>query len=147
MRELAGHQRVALDSSALLYFLYNDEQRAPMVRDLLDASAREQIQIVMSVLSVAEIRVRPLRAQSTDAVGRIDALIDGPFRLRVVGVDRSTAEDGARVRAEHGLGLVDAIVVATALRSDCTALVGNDADFRRARGQISYVHLDDEVAR
>ncbi len=62
--------------------------------------------------------------------------------MQIVPATRELWEDAARLRAETGLKLADALHAATALRASCELFVTNDADFRRIEG-LSTVVLDD----
>ena len=53
--------RVAIDTGPLIYFLSGDTNRAPIVRRLLAAASRGEIQIVVSTITEAELLVAPLR--------------------------------------------------------------------------------------
>ena len=50
-------------------------------------------------------------------------------------------EDAARLRAETGLAIPDALHAATALRAGCALFITNDTDFRRVQG-LPIVVLD-----
>jgi predicted nucleic acid-binding protein len=70
-------------------------------------------------------------------------LADFP-NLDWIAPDLEIANLGARLRAEHKLSVVDALQAATAIRSGATALIGNDAAFKRVPG-IEILLLDDFV--
>lgn len=145
MNALIGHEHLALDTSALHYFLAGDAARAPTVRAVLDAAAAGRQVITISVLTVAELRIHPLRAESEKALEAVSALVDDPTRLTVADIDRPLADEAARIRARYNLALVDAVIIATALATGCTAVVGNDSRWKRVRDEITYIHLDDVV--
>ena len=70
--------------------------------------------------------------------------------IYVVGVDRRIARRAAQVRAGSycngkGLALADAIIIATAIETECDAIVGNDGEWRRLK-DIRFVCLDDLAA-
>ena len=48
-------------------------------------------------------------------------------------------EDAARLRAETGLAIPDALHAATALRVGCALFITNDTDFRRVDGLLIVV--------
>ena len=100
---------------------------------------------MVSVVTEVELLIRPERDNDQDAIERIQDLLseDG---IQVVNVDRRIARRAAAVRAHYQrLGLADAIIVATALSTDCEAIVGNDGDWRRLT-DIPFVCLDDVAA-
>jgi len=107
-----------------------------------------QASLIISVVSEAELLVRPERDNDAEARERISDLLseDGIF---VVPVDRSIARRAAALRAvaksQRKIGLPDAIIVATAIETGCDAIVGNDADWRGWTTDVPYVHLDDAI--
>lgn len=64
----------------------------------------------------------------------------------VVEASPEIARTAAHVRAETDLRLPDAFIVATAVVSECDALVGNDRDCARRVKAIPYVYLEDVIA-
>jgi predicted nucleic acid-binding protein len=138
---LRGHARVAVDTAPLIYFLGGHAPRDAVAEELLSRAASGRLELVASVVTEAELLVGALRSGHAPVVGQ---LFDGPA-LAAVPVSRPVARRAAELRVEHRLRMVDAIVAATALEEGCTALVGNDLDFRRLRG-LTYLHVDDLVA-
>lgn len=140
---LAGHSRIALDTAPLIYFLGGYGPRDAVVEEILVRASEGRIEVVVSVVTEAELLVGALGPRGGDATA-IDRLLDGPG-IEVVPVTRSTARVAASLRARQRLRLADAVVAATALTAGCTALVGNDRAFRRLDDRLAYVHLDDLV--
>ncbi len=91
-----------------------------------------------------ELLVRPLRDGTWEDVERVRALLDAQG-FNVVAVDREIARVAAEVRAESGLRLPDAAVVATAMVTGCDVIVGNDARCAKRVTEIPYLLLDDLV--
>jgi predicted nucleic acid-binding protein len=106
---------------------------------------RGEASFVVSVVTEAELLIHPLRNGDQDAAERIGDLLseDGIY---VAGVDRRIGRRAARLRAEKRLGLADAIIIATAIETECEAIVGNDGEWRRLN-EIPFVYLDDLVAK
>ena len=65
--------------------------------------------------------------------------------VRLLEASYAVFEDAARLRAESGLKLPDALHAATALRAGCALFITNDADFRRLQ-ELPTVVLDDVLA-
>ncbi len=142
----AGHTRVAIDTAPLIYFLNGDEVRAPLVRPVLAASAAREIDLVVSVVTEAELLIAPLRSGDDRTVSVVSRLLDGPADISVAPVGREIGRLAAHIRSEIGLRLADALIAATAISSGCTALLGNDEKLRRLGDRIEYLHLDDHTA-
>ncbi len=99
---------------------------------------------MLSVVTETELLVRPLRDGTWEDVERVRALLDAQG-ISVVALDREIAQAAAGIRAESGLRLPDAAIVATALVTGCDAIVGNDARCAKRVKEIPYVLLDDLV--
>ena len=79
---LLAQPRLALDTAPLIYFLEATPARVSVVRDVLHAAAREQLEVVISVVTEAELLVAPLRMEEPDlAVATVQVLLDGRSRF------------------------------------------------------------------
>lgn len=100
----------------------------------------------MSVISEAEMLVKPLREGDVRQAERIEVLFQAPEHVEVWPVDRKVAHRAAYLRARLGLRLDDAFIVATAVEGSCDALVGNDSLCARRVTDIPYVYLDEVLS-
>lgn len=144
MRDLAGHRRIGLDSNILIYLLETSGPLADAAARLVDAIDAGTTEAVLSAVGLVEVLVGPARAGDAAAFElTADALRD--LLIRVVSLDRATAEDAAWIRGSLGIGLEDAIHLASARNAGATAFVTND---RRLRSipRLEVVYLDDLVA-
>ena len=114
----------------------------PLFRRVHAGEAR----IVVSVVTEAELLVRPLRNGDTAAVEKIEDLLseDG---FEVVAVDRAIARRGAALRSHNRIALADAIIIATALETGCEAIVGNDGEWRQRLPDLPFLLLENVVSR
>lgn len=92
------------------------------------------------------MRVQPLQMGSRGMISKMELALAHPS-VRVIRVDRRIARKGAEVRAQLDLELPDALIVATAIISECDALVGNDRTCARRVTEIPYIYLDEVVGR
>ena len=101
---------------------------------------------MVSVITEAELLVRPERDRNDAAKERIADLLseDGIY---VVGVDRKIARRAAALRGQSSLKLADAIIVATAVETDCEAIVSNDGEWSRKPLEMPVVRLDDILTK
>ena len=74
-------------------------------------------------------------------IEQIRIVLEAP-QVQVVEMDRGIAGKAAEIRAHQRLALADAIIVATALRAGCDALVGNDERCAQRVREIPYFFLD-----
>ena len=98
----------------------------------------------ISVVAELELLVRPIREEDEWEMDEVRIVLDGPG-IHVVEMDRVIARRAAEVRAASGLDLADAVIVATALHTDCAAIVGNDERCARRIREVPYFLLDDLV--
>jgi predicted nucleic acid-binding protein len=101
-------------------------------------------EVVLSVVTEAEIMVRPLRENDAGKLARIQATTDAP-NVSMIATNRQIAREAAAIRAAIDIKLPDAIIVATAVISGCDALIGNDKTCARRVTEIPYVYLDEIV--
>ena len=144
MRDLAGHRRIGLDSNILIYLLETSGPLADAAARIVDAIDAGATEAVLSSVGLIEILAGPARAGDAAAFElTADALRD--LLIRVVSLDRATAEDAAWIRGALGIGLEDAVHLASARNAGATAFVTND---RRLRSipRLEVLYLDDLVA-
>ena len=144
MRDLAKHRRIGLDSNILIYLLESSGPLADAAARIVDAIEAGTTEAVLSTIGLIEILAGPARAGDAAAFElTADALRD--LLIRVVSLDQATAEDAAWIRGSLGIGLEDAVHLASARNAGATAFVTND---RRLRSipRLEVVYLDDLVA-
>ena len=144
MRDLARHRRIGLDSNILIYLLETSGPLADAAARIVDAIDAGTTEAVLSTVGLIEILAGPARAGDAAAFElTADALRD--LLIGVVSLDRATAEDAAWIRGSLGIGLEDAVHLASSRNAGATAFVTND---RRLRSipRLEVVYLDDLVA-
>ena len=142
---VADAQRLCFDTNALIYLLEGVPPYHSWVDRLFSDMEQEGRQVVLSVVTEAELLVRPLRDNDLGKIAKIQVTTDAP-NVSVVATSRKIAREAAAIRADIDINLPDAIIVATAIASRCDALVGNDRDCARRVKAIRYVYLEDEIA-
>ncbi len=131
--DLAG-KRVYLDTNIFIYALEGLAEYEVVIARLGARIDSGDIHAVTSELTLAECLVKPLAEQDdarVDTYGR--AICESPS-LRVAPVARGILVAAARLRGSHGIGLADAIHVATAVSEECAALLTNDRRLTSALG-------------
>ena len=129
---LTDAQRIFVDSSACIAYHSQVERAHPVARHLFGriASPSDPVQAYISVVSVAEMLIRPIRAGSRD-LKMVHAFILEFPNLHLIQVDLPVALQAANVRALTRLALPDALLVGTAILSGCEAIVTNDEGWSR----------------
>ncbi len=136
---------VYIDANVLIYSVERIEPYRTLLEPMWQQAQDGNLSIVSSPVLVTEVLVKPFQ------VGNIG--IEMQYRevfasnaLRLLDTSYEMFEDAARLRAESGLKLPDALHAATALRAGCALFITNDTDFRRIE-RLPTVVLDDVLAR
>lgn len=124
------HARIGLDANVLIYVLDRREPQATVGRALLDAIEDGRTSAVMSVLALAEIAAGPARVASPADVERLVAEARSVDGVRWLPLTGEVAVDAGVIRGARGIGLADAIHLATARAAGATAFVTNDQRLR-----------------
>ncbi len=135
-----------LDTNALIYFLDGEEPYFGALVPVFRRVQNQELRVIVSVITEAELLVRPERDDNEEARERIADLLseDG---IEVVPVERRIARRAAALRGRTRLKLADAIIVATAIETGCDAIVGNDGEWATKSIDFPFVRLDDVVAK
>jgi ribonuclease VapC len=115
-----------LDSFALLTFL-QDEPGADRVAELLEAAGQGELKLYLSVLNLAEVVYRTVRAYGLERAMAVLARLE-ELPLEVVEVDRGLALEAALVKGRHAVAFADCLAAALARRVG-GAVVTGDPDF------------------
>ncbi len=129
---LGDAERLLLDSSALIAFHSRLEPAHDLARHLLGRIERQDDPLsgCYSVVSAAELLVRPIRAGTTPFTFMHAFLTTFP-NLSSLPVDLTVAVEAATLRATTGIRLPDALVIASGLLAGCEAIVSNDEQWQR----------------
>lgn len=141
MGRVALPARIAIDTTLFLY-LFDDEGSAlrEIVRDQVFGPVLQgHLSAVTSVVTLAEVLVRPLRDGNTSLVSELIESIHNYPNLRIVDLDSAIAVRAAEVRMATRLALPDAIHIATALETGTEAFVTNDHTIRARVTSIPVV--------
>ncbi|MEI8145039.1 MAG: PIN domain-containing protein [Alphaproteobacteria bacterium] len=103
---------------------------------LLTAAADERLTLVTSAVTLAETLVMPLRFNEPETVETYRLILSGGYGgVSVRPVSPEVLEQAASLRAKHhGLGLPDALHLATALVARVRLFVSNDRALPRPTG-------------
>jgi len=123
---------IVLDTTVLVHAVGSDHQLREPCRDLIGAIATGRLAATTTVEVLQEFaHVRARRRDREDAARRTRDYLDLLAPLLVVGED--DLHDGLRLYARsERLGAFDAVLAASAARSNAAALVSADAAFSEA---------------
>jgi predicted nucleic acid-binding protein len=132
---------IALDSSALIAFLTDEQPVGPLVARLTSS----QVKLVLSAIVISESLVRTARFVERSFLDTVVLSLHTDPIFQVVPFGTEQIVETALVRVETRLKFPDAAIVATARVAGAIALVGNDRAWQNKSLGIQYIHLDDVV--
>lgn len=145
-RAIPAGNRLLLDTTTLAAYLDDIEPTHRVASHILDdlvGSGRNPA--VVSMISVMEILVRPLRVTPTGHHTVLAFLRHHP-NLEAVPLDLQMAQEAASLRATHRLSPPDALVVGTGVATQVAHLVTNDHAWAKKlapiSGRIGVVTID-----
>jgi predicted nucleic acid-binding protein len=126
LTDIAPDDRILLDTTVLAAFLDATDATHPVAQHVLnDLVASGRNPAVVSMITVMEILVRPMRASPPGHYTVLAFLRSHP-NLECVPVDLQIAQDAAHLRADKRFAPPDALIVGTGLASQVRHLVTND---------------------
>ena len=134
---------VYLDANGLIYSVERVEPYRTLLEPMWQEAQDGNLTVVSSPVLVVEALVKPLRDGNTAIEMQYRELF-AAGAVRLLEASYEVFQDAARLRAEAGLAIPDALHAATALRAGCALFLTNDADFRRVAG-LPVVILDELV--
>ncbi len=132
---------IALDTAPFIYFIERHPKYHPWLRSFFESVEGEEIRIITTTLTLAEVLVKPLRSGRLDLVAEYTQILMNTPTMQVVPVSADVAEEAARIRAEINCKLPDAIQLATAVRLGAQSFLTNDLALSTYRS-VQVIQLD-----
>lgn len=141
----ADARRIYFDANVFLAYVGNEEGRADTVQMLLDEARRGEIEIVTSVLSIAEVAYGAHeRDQGLTEAGEeaIEQLWTPASPITLVDVSQAVTRNArtmirkAKAQNLSGIRGADAIHLATARMFGCNVIFTYEGEARRERWQL-----------
>lgn len=143
--------KLYLDTAPFIYFLEKSSLYFDQIRDFFIECKNQSIPLVTSAVTVEEYCVFPLSQDDSQAVSNFETFLRG-MNVEVVSADRNIALKAAEIRAKYkGFKALDAIHLATAMASGCSAFITNDKQLRQSQeppvftmDTLGNLHLHEE---
>lgn len=140
---LAPHQTIALDTSCFIYQIEQEPKYKKLVRiifeELLTAG---EFNAIGSILIITEILTKPYALNRSDLATDYKDLILGFPNLTIFTPNAQICDHAALLRAKYNLHTPDAIHMATAIDQNASAILTNDAKWKRVK-EIPVLVLED----
>ena len=123
---MARPSRFYIDTNVAIAIIEASGSLTPGQTAFIGDVDKNRIDAVTSELTLAECLVKPMADRNAGRVAAYLAFLDGRTLLSVLPVSRPILVEAARLRAETGIKLPDAIHVATASAANCDVFLTND---------------------
>ncbi len=142
---VSRHRLIALDANVLIYLLESEGPESDRAAELIDAIEAGVVRGAFATVGLAEVLTGPARAGDGVRFELLATELRAIRNVRSVDLSAEIAADAAWIRGAGGLGLADAIHLATAKAIGATALVTNDRRIQPRAG-LEVVYLSDLLA-
>jgi predicted nucleic acid-binding protein len=105
---LQGVNKVFLDTSPVIYYVEAVPAFAEVVRGIFTLIGKEQMQGVVSPVTLAECVTLPIRLGQVELRERFTDLLTATDGIVLVNIDAAIAQQAAELRIRYGLKLPDA---------------------------------------
>ncbi|WP_422448818.1 type II toxin-antitoxin system VapC family toxin [Thermoanaerobacterium sp. DL9XJH110] len=140
INEIKKYDKLFMDTNVILYFLEGNEIFGDMSKEIFSLVKNGDVQGYMSVISVAELLVKPLKLNDNILVDSITKFINHFPNLKIVDIDKNIALQAAQIRAKTGLKLPDALIIASAKAFGC-GLIGTDTQWEQKSLGIKFLNI------
>lgn len=140
----ADGSRLYFDSNIFINLLESpDSMLRKRLHGLFQRVSQQRCSAHTSLISRAEVLVRPLRLKQVELADRYRALLSGAGAVGLYGVDDNVVDRAAELRADYPvLKLPDALHVATAMHIGCDLFITGDQRLGAVSARIPVLTLD-----
>jgi len=138
---------VVLDTNIFLDVKNREESFFLSSKQILDAVDEGKIQAIVSVVSMAELCAGYYSAGDERGKQELLAHLLSTKSYSIVELDVKLSDSAGRIRAETGLRLPDAIIVASGIDRGATYIVTHDEEFKKGTRYLESVTSQEMINR
>jgi predicted nucleic acid-binding protein len=142
--ELGSHQAILFDTNSIIYYLDDITPYSEIIEEILSKVQSGHLLTYLSVITAAELLVKPLREKDQTMLNQIMSLTQHFPNLTLAEITQEVSFQAALIRATTGLKLPDALIIATAEINDCV-IIGNDSKWSTKILPVPYFYLTDYI--
>lgn len=132
--DLPEGAQVAVDTAPFIYFIERGTPFDGVAADLfLGCFGSGRNSARTSVVTLAEVLVRPMRDGRNDLIDEYSSLLQESDELTLLPITAGDAIAASELRARYGLRLPDALQLAVAIQGGTRYFVTNDSNLKRVR--------------
>ncbi len=120
-------KNILVDTSIVIDYLRSKDKQATLLYQV----SKDKHRLFISMITYAELHAGKSVWEHEEARQKLHKIFAG---MGIIPLDRNIAEQAGKIRTQHGLSLLDAILAATALRNKMELVTRNGKDFRDVQG-------------
>lgn len=128
--ELRKGLRLFVDTAPIIYFIEEHPAYIDEVSDIFNKTAEGTVQVVTSVITLIEVLAKPYKFGQDNIVDVYKDFFSNSKGFSVMSIDTGIAELTAKIRAEFGFKVPDALQLAIFEHNDCEYFVTNDKQLK-----------------
>ncbi len=130
LRDSLKGKRVCFDANVFIYLMEGFPSLEASLQDIRDSVFHSESSICTSELTLCEVLVPAFRADNTVLLALYRQFIEKSGAFELIPTARETYVRASLMRAQLGLKTPDAIHMATAIESGCSAFLTNDESMK-----------------
>jgi predicted nucleic acid-binding protein len=140
--DVAVFGSVYFDANALIYYVERDDTLQRKVAEIVVKALSVDARLFVSEIGIAECHYGAYRSDRKSVFGAYETLFTAPSIFEILPVDGTQLIAAAKLGAEKGLKLVDAVHFHVAVETSCDVFITNDRRFQSSHG-ITVLQLGD----
>lgn len=133
---------VFLDTSPIIYLIESNPLFYPKLSSYLAISIKNDVPILTSVISIAELGVKPKKINKLELIEDLEQMLS-VLQIKVVDINLEAAEISSSLRAKYqSLKSFDALQLASAISNNCKVFVTNDKRLKTIT-EINVLTMED----
>jgi predicted nucleic acid-binding protein len=122
--------KLFIDTAPIIYFIEEHPVYINEVSNIFDRTADGTVQVITSVITLVEVLAKPYKLGQNDIVDIYKDFFSNSKGFSVMGIDSRVAELTAKIRAEFGFKVPDALQLALFEHNDCDYFITNDKQLK-----------------
>ncbi|HZW79969.1 MAG TPA: PIN domain-containing protein [Candidatus Deferrimicrobiaceae bacterium] len=113
--------KVFFDTNVLIYAIAQNDRRSVVAEELLAEGGIISVQVLNEFVSVTRRKIQMPWADVTEALDSIRILCPSPISITI-----KTHDSALGIAQQYGYSIYDALIAASALEANCSALYSED---------------------
>lgn len=137
--ELKKGLKLFIDTAPIIYFIEEHPVYVNEVSNIFERTADGTVQVITSVITYIEVLAKPYKLGQNDIVDIYKDFFSNSKGFSVMGIDSKIAELTAKIRAEFGFKVPDALQLALFEHNNCNYFITNDKQLKNYNKTKVYI--------